>query len=198
MSFEQTIVHCGAPALCGIKPSCLFSMGKERYGAKLDKIREWNSELSETGISIVPVPRSCGPVLFFVYDRALLLRQCEGACVKEYLLQKGYPVYAGFKAMLAELLHRLSCGKEFPHEVGVFLGYPLGDVIAFERYAGTGYAYSGYWKTYGNVSAARMQAARYRECSATCGEWLMKGCSVPAAAKRFRASCVVHSDGSKQ
>jgi hypothetical protein len=198
MSFEQILVHCSAPALCGIKPSCLFSMEKERCEAKLDKIREWNSEFSEAGICIVPVPRFCGIVLFFVYDRELLVRQCEGVCEKDYLLRKGYPVYAGFKAMLAELLHRLSCGKEFPHEVGVFLGYPLEDVIAFEQYAGSGYAYSGYWKTYGNVSAARMQAARYRDCSVACGEWLMKGYSVPAAAKRFRASYVVHSACSKQ
>lgn len=112
-------------------------------------------------------------------------------CEKDYLLQKGYPVYRGGDALLAELLHRLASWDVFPHEVGLFPGYPLEDVIAFEQYAGTGYAYSGYWKTYGNVSAARAQAALYRDCSSACGEWLKKGYSVPAAAKRFWASYAV-------
>ena len=33
MSFDETIIHGSAPALCGIKSACLFSMSSENYSA---------------------------------------------------------------------------------------------------------------------------------------------------------------------
>ena len=33
--------------------------------------------------------------------------------------------------MLTQLSRKLCCSAEFPHEIGVFLGYPLGDVVGF-------------------------------------------------------------------
>ena len=41
--------------------------------------------------------------------------------------------------------------KEFPHELGLLLGYPAVDVKGFMEHAGKNFLYSGYWKVYGNV-----------------------------------------------
>ena len=37
--------------------------------------------------------------------------------------------------LLAQLAERLCCEQDFPHEIGVFLGYPLADVIGFIKTA---------------------------------------------------------------
>ena len=40
--------------------------------------------------------------------------------------------------------------NEFPHEIGLLLGYPFEDVIGFIENEGRNYLYSGYWKVYKN------------------------------------------------
>ena len=41
--------------------------------------------------------------------------------------------------------------KQFPHEMGLLLGYPIEDVRGFIEHNGCGCLYSGYWKVYRNV-----------------------------------------------
>ena len=104
MSFEEAVIQCGAPALCGIKPSCLFSIRKEVYDAYKSKVKEWHSAFAGEGKYIVALPRPNAQVLFFVYDKNLLERQCGDCCIRRYLKEKAYPVESGFYAMLSELL----------------------------------------------------------------------------------------------
>lgn len=54
---------------------------------------------------------------------------------------------------------------EFPHEIGVFLGYPLGDVCGFLRDP-DGCILCGAWKVYENVGEAARTFERFRRCSA--------------------------------
>lgn len=41
---------------------------------------------------------------------------------------------------------------EFPHEMGLFLGYPVEDVHGFIANEGKNFLYTGYWKVYDNLS----------------------------------------------
>lgn len=187
MGFEQTVMRCGAPALCGIKPACLFSVRMPASGGSLEKIDEWNRSFSEDGIHIVPIRKDDDRILFFVYNRALLEECCGSRSALDYLRRKGYPVERGFDAVLSELLLRLfKCG-EFPHEVGLFLGYPFGDVVQFERQAGRGFVYSGSWKVYSNKEAAVARMNLYKECREACLRLLCAGHSVPAAAVKYKS-----------
>lgn len=43
-------------------------------------------------------------------------------------------------------------GVEFPHEMGVLLGYPAEDVRGFIENKGRNFLYTGYWKVYKNLS----------------------------------------------
>ena len=54
---------------------------------------------------------------------------------------------------LKERLSNLE-GEGFPHEIGIFLGYPLGDVIGFIENAGRNFKCSGCWKVYCNECEA--------------------------------------------
>ena len=54
--------------------------------------------------------------------------------------------------------------EDFPHEIGVFLDYPLEDVIGFIRNRGSGFCCLGCWKAYSNAEAAEKTFALYRKC----------------------------------
>ena len=106
--------------------------------------------------------------MVFVYDQWLL----EAALLKEgvssYLSHKGYDVGSGVERVLTQLFSRLSLPAQFPHEVGVFLGYPLEDVAAYEKHAGTKSKFSGSWAVYGDVAAAQAKMELYKRCSVFC------------------------------
>ena len=49
----------------------------------------------------------------------------------------------------------------FPHEVGVFLGYPLCDIQGFIKSQGDAYLFSGYWKIYDNLNQTLLKFADF-------------------------------------
>ena len=67
--------------------------------------------------------------------------------------------------MLEYLRSRMQVRKSFPHEVGLFLGYPPADVRGFIEHRGQGARFAGYWKVYSQVERARELFALYSECS---------------------------------
>lgn len=185
MGFDETIIHGGAPALCGIKPACLFSMNSKNYAAGSERLHRWQYQFSKNKTFFVPLKKSDGRFLFFVYDKTLLEQVCKSEKNRAYLASKGYPVEKGFNAILAEILHRLATDSQFPHEVGLFLGYPLEDVIGFEL-SPLAYKYSGTWKVYGDKDRAVHQMNQYKSCTETCMKWLDSGMSVPLAAQKYK------------
>ena len=64
------------------------------------------------------------------------------------------PLRQPLDALLRNLKRRIAKSKDFPHEIGLFLGYPIEDVVGFIRYAGKGCKLSGLWKVYGDAEAA--------------------------------------------
>ena len=65
---------------------------------------------------------------------------------------------------LSRRMNRYFHGKgEFPHEVGVLLGYPARDVEDYIRLEGRGCLLVGYWKVYHNVRRAKRTFAAFDE-----------------------------------
>ena len=184
MSFDETIVHCSAPALCGIKPASLFSMKGECFLGGKKKLHEWQVYFARLRRYFVPIKKNDGRILFFVFDKNLLEKVCGEKSNAEYLRRKGYPVDGGFNLVLGELLTRLYRCDDFPHEVGLFLGYPLSDVLGFEN-GSPDCKYSGFWKVYANVPDAERKMRLYKSCSDICMKWLDEGLSVPVVARKY-------------
>lgn len=67
-------------------------------------------------------------------------------------------------AYLELLAKRLGEGTDFPHEVGVFLGYPLLDVTAFIETKGQNCIACGDWKVYHNEQEARCLFCKFKHC----------------------------------
>lgn len=54
--------------------------------------------------------------------------------------------------------------REFPHEIGVFLDYPLEDVQGFMANGGAGAVCQGCWKAYGDAQEAYRRFRLYGKC----------------------------------
>lgn len=70
------------------------------------------------------------------------------------------------------LSQRLRQSEEFPHEIGLFLGYPPEDVRGFIEHHADGSKCTGCWKVYGDETAARRKFDQYKKCTRVyCDQW---------------------------
>lgn len=69
---------------------------------------------------------------------------------------------------------------DFPHEIGLFLGYPPEDVEGFIRFGGKNCKCFGCWKVYGNIEAAHQCFERFKKCTACYCERYRLGCPLDA------------------
>lgn len=82
---------------------------------------------------------------------------------RQFLRRLGYEP-AETDGLLAQLARRLQTQPEFPHEIGVFLGYPLQDVIGFIENQGRNFTCCGFWKSYSDPAETQACFACYRKC----------------------------------
>lgn len=166
-SFERQLAfHC-APALMGSKCACLMSLSAGDY-PKLEALAgQYNARLR--GARFLALGRCRERSLLLVYSPALLERALSAPLAKEMLERAGYPVDAPLPQLLRRLMERLRGTGEFPHEVGLFLGYPPEDVAGFlADPGGTGCKLCGCWKVYHDVEGAKRQFRRFELCR----EWM--------------------------
>ena len=84
--------------------------------------------------------------------------------VAEFMSQYGYNTEDSKKAV-ERLKERIRQLEDFPHEIGLFLSYPIEDVLGFIENRGKNYILNGYWKVYGNEEEARKSFFKYRKCT---------------------------------
>lgn len=179
-SFEKALVgHC-SPTLSGIKPANLLSLSKSDYPQLPVLIERYSQILANKGISFRIICECGCRWLLLVYRNQMLLEQLKDPQVQFLLKQAGYPVSqtTSLETLLDHLSIRLAASKEFPHEIGLFLGYPLADVIGFCRHRGENCKMCGYWKVYGDVESAKKSFAMFDHCRAILYAQLMSGRSL--------------------
>lgn len=178
MVLEEKIVRHCSPTLYGIKPANLIAVKREDCGKNLSLLNALNARVNERGIFFFPLRSSDDSVLILVYNRALLERHIFNFPEMAFLEAQGYPVAGGLNAVLLELFARCSSGQDFPHEIGIFLGYPLEDVEGFIVNKGRDYKFCGIWKVYGDEERARNLFFQFSECTKKCSECFSKGISI--------------------
>jgi len=160
---EEILVRCCSPTLAGIKTGSLFTLRYDCPGQLAAALRGWNAQLGEKGLRALPLRWRDHRALVYLYRPEMLCRDLNNAQARALLTRLGYD--AGDTALcLRELGRRLRRQGEFPHEIGLFLGYPPEDVRGFMRDA-CGEKCRGCWKVYGDVESARRTFARYKKCT---------------------------------
>ena len=164
--FGTTFVALCAPVMAGLKAANLFRWVEADAAAMAGTLAAWRRQLAPRGVEIETLhfcPRTCA-YLLYVYRPARLGAILGRAAPRALLCSAGYPVADGCRSCLDHLCARLRQGGEFPHEIGIFLDYPLADVVGFIKNRGKNSTFTGYWKSYQNPEQARAQFARLRKC----------------------------------
>lgn len=171
---QALITHC-APTLARLKPGGMFALAGVDGAAVAREMRALNRLLLPKGV-VLTVLRRCGQsTLFYLYRPCELGAILESEAARAFLRRCGYADFAP-EAALRVLRARLREGEGFPHEIGVFLGYPLADVIGFIRNGGRNCLLCGCWKVYSDAVGAARKFARYRKCKEVYARLFQSGC----------------------
>ena len=156
------IAHC-SPTLAGLKSASMVNYAftdSERLYRQLDQCRR---ALGAKGVSLRIIKISGGKALIYVYRRRMVQKELRGKNVFDFLSGYGYETDQ-IDYCIEMLASRISSQSDFPHEIGLFLGYPLEDVKGFIRHKGQNCRCVGCWKVYCNECEAMKTFARFGKC----------------------------------
>lgn len=163
MSEELLIRHC-SPTLAKIKTGNLLSCKFNSIYQLKKEIFCLNLLLNKKGVSICLLHNTLERALIYVYRNKMLKSDLSDESVKRFLRIQGYKS-ENVEDFVSELSTRFISCDEFPHEIGLFLGYPFDDVKSFIENKGENSRLTGCWKVYHNVEEAQRKFSRYKKCT---------------------------------
>jgi len=173
--FERYLVEQCAPTLAGIKAGSLFYYAAKENENIDDLICGWNAKLLGKGVRIFFARRSTGGGLVYVFRPSALDKLLSKKDVRAFLEGRGFSGCRNPEAYVEQLRQRL-CGEPgFPHEIGIFLGYPLHDVQGFIQNGGKNFDFCGLWKVYDKQRFAKRLFKRYKKCKSLYRTMFEKG-----------------------
>ena len=161
---EELIRFC-APTLAALKTAGAFTYPFEERWALETEIHRLNGTLKAKGILILPLRVREGRALIYAFRPSMLACDLNADVAKGILSAYKYPP-KNLELQISYLAERLEGGEHFPHEMGLFLGYPPLDVLGFILNGGERYKRAGLWKVYSNEEDAQKQFMLYKKCTA--------------------------------
>lgn len=169
MSEEMIIRHC-SPTLAGLKTANMFTQFFTSDREMRETLRKLNKIFVRRGLRIIPLRWKNGKALLYLFRPSFLKYDLKNSLAKYLLAERGYEFRKPGKC-ICELIKRLDENEDFPHEIGLFLGYPPEDVWGFIENPDDCKC-SGCWKVYGDKEKAEETFARYKKCrEAYCREF---------------------------
>lgn len=176
MSEKLLVKHC-SPTLAGMKTGSLFTCPFQNEEEMKNCIRCWNKTLTKKGLRIVPLRFQNNRALIYVYRPAKLSADLQQDIAEKLLEERGYRTEIPNQCVI-HLMKRLCEYEEFPHEIGLFLGYPPEDVSGFIENKADGCKCVGCWKVYGDEEAALKTFRKYKKCTDVYCDCYEKGRSI--------------------
>lgn len=163
MSEELIVYHC-SPTLAGLKTGNLFRCSYRSEKELLNEVRDLNKRLVKKGLRILPLKMQDHFALIYVYRPSRLKEDISHKEAAEILEKYGY--ICNMPDQCVKLLSdKLKNQEQFPHEIGLFLGYPAEDVKGFIENGAKGCKCTGCWKVYGDEEKAKTLFATYKRCT---------------------------------
>lgn len=128
-SVDKVLVEYCSPTLAGLKTGSLISFEMKNPDLEME-VRRLNRSFKDKGLRLIPIIRKDRKALLYLYRPARLKEDLLLPEAGSILREKGYPV-GNPDVCVSTLIQHLSGDEEFPHEVGLFLGYPPSDVKCF-------------------------------------------------------------------
>ncbi|MBQ3192542.1 MAG: DUF3793 family protein [Oscillospiraceae bacterium] len=173
MSEDYLIRNC-APTLAGLKTASLFTCPFASRKKLLDSLRQLNRRLGSKGLRLLPLRFSDSKALIYLYRPEKLRRDLSQDTAAQLLRAQGYDP-ASCEKCVRHLACKLRRQQEFPHEIGLFLGYPPADVCGFIEQGPDCCKCTGCWKVYSDVEGAQKKFAQYKKCTRVYQDQWAKG-----------------------
>lgn len=173
---ENAIVRYCAPTLAGLKTGSIVTVpvcGR----TVLNDIKSLNKKLGKKGLRVIPLKQSRDKTMIYIYRPERLMSDLKNNLSCSILKEMGYCSASPSKCIL-RLIQRLESIDEFPHEIGLFLGYPAEDVEGFIKNKASRFKLVGCWKVYGDVDSARICFEQYKKCTHVYCECMKNGASI--------------------
>lgn len=156
------IEHC-SPTLAGLKTANLFSCTVDSVSELNSYLCKVNHELNNKDVFLEVLQHNNKRAVILVYRKNRLQKELQGKSVSDFLALYGYDCNS-VTYCIERLKQRFEYSDSFPHEIGVFLGYPLEDVVGFIENGGKNSKSSGFWKVYSDEYSAAKLFERYNKC----------------------------------
>ena len=162
--FQSKLIKFCAPTLAGIKCGSLFKF-KTQYTLYADElINRYNTIYNKDGIFFFNLFQRNNYSLIYVYRPKYLINHLCSIETQNFLKLYDYKLN-NLDDMLHHLKYRFQLLGRTPHEIGLFLGYPLCDVKGFIYNNGKNYKFSGPWKVYDNESETILYFDKCKQCT---------------------------------
>lgn len=172
MSEELIVRHC-APTLANLKTGSLFVCPITDRPSFFSSLRSLNEFLVPKGLRALPLRFREHSALVYLYRPSRLKKDLEDPAAIKILQDHGYSCYG---KCLPKLIERVRASEEFPHEIGLFLGYPPEDVQGFLDHRPC--KCSGCWKVYGDENKAKKTFDLYKKCERVYCQQLARGIDI--------------------
>lgn len=170
MTEELLVKHC-SPTLSGLKTGNIFSCPHVNREILIAEIRRINKCLESKGLRLIPLKKLKKRTLLYLYRPSKLKEDLSKEEVYQILKEKGYK-NTHCSRCIVELIKKMNEEEEFPHEIGLFLGYPPEDVKGFIENKASNCKCIGCWKVYGDEKKAQKTFDSYKRCTEICcAQW---------------------------
>ncbi|MDU5504707.1 MAG: DUF3793 family protein [Anaerococcus vaginalis] len=145
---EELLIDYASQTLANQKLANLFTF-KNTDNIDIEKmVSEWNDVLNEKNMYVEILNNNKSSAQIYAYRPHKLKYVLNETKTKSLLESLGYNT-KDLKQCIDHLKFRYKINN-FPHEIGIFLGYPFEDVIGFIENKGSKFLVNGYWKVYAN------------------------------------------------
>ena len=171
---EKFLIYNASLVISGAKPSATITIKKDKENL-YDKWIKYGIDFLETiDIQYIDLRECSNALIILIYNEKQLLNYIFRKENKKFLMQLGYSDKNDINNYLYMLKNRY---KEFncPHELGIFLGFPLNDVMDFMNCKNKKCLSCGYWLVYNNLKEAKETFSRYDKVKEHTVNYILKG-----------------------
>ena len=160
---ELNIINNCSPTLAGLKTGNIFNYAIQEGEDVYSSVSNFNNVFKPKGLKMEVLRIKDGVALIYLYRASALSQDLSLNTTKSFLKANDYPIDS-LSSCLEKLKQRVNDSNEFPHEIGLFIGYPIEDVKGFIEKGADESKYCGAWRVYGDVEAAKKKFAIFKKC----------------------------------
>jgi hypothetical protein len=169
----STIACSAAPTLAKEKASSLLTFSNNNRNLK-NTWEEIKSQIeNKLNVKFIELKKDEESAVVLFYNEEKLNNVIREVRNIQFLKRFGYNKEMNLKECLLLLSKRFE--NTCPHEIGIFLGYPVDDVVFFIDYPNKKCKMVGYWKVYHNIEEAKNTFSKFDQIKHNFIKHMMEG-----------------------